>query len=101
MRELADERVDLLERERRRLASLEVVANGAVLGDAQLEHDRARVVGGHCAVLLRQREHAEDLADAVLVLAQVHGLAKGADAAARETSTRKQLGGLLRRLLGP
>src|SRR3989442_1480292 len=61
--ELADERIDLAERERRGRMALEVAADELVGGAAKVEGDGAGGVDGRDAVLAGEREHALDAAD--------------------------------------
>ena len=74
--ELADERIDLAEREGRGGVALEVAADEAVGGGAELEGGGAGVVDDGGAVLLGQGEDAEDAADAGLAVAAVDRVAQ-------------------------
>ena len=64
MGELPDERIDLAERGHTEGAALQVAADEAIRRDAEFERRGARVIDGGDAVLLRQREDAEDATDA-------------------------------------
>ena len=79
--ELADERIDLAERERRRRPALEIAAQEAIGRDAEVERGLGGVVDGGRAVLLGEREDAEDAPDAggALVVVDVRAQT-GADA---------------------
>src|SRR2546425_11246900 len=61
--ELADERIDLAERERRGRMALEIAPDDLVAGTGQVEGNRARPVDGRGAVLAREREEPLDAAD--------------------------------------
>ena len=63
-RELANERVDLLERERRGGPPFEIAAEKAIGRDLELERRFGGVVGRRRPVLLGEREDAEDAAHA-------------------------------------
>ncbi len=88
--ELADERIDLAERERRGGAALEVAADEAVRRDAELERGGARVVDGGDAVLLGEREHAEDAAHTDGRRPAAWIVAQSAPIAGRRASARAQ-----------
>src|SRR4051794_22832050 len=61
--QLADQRIDLPERERRLRLALEVAPREAVGGHAHLERGGARVVHGNGAVFAKQGAYAENSPD--------------------------------------
>src|SRR5206468_2436596 len=58
--ELANQRVDLLERERQLWLALEVAFDEAVVREIEGERRRTRVLDARDPVALAQREHAEE-----------------------------------------
>ena len=77
--ELADERIDLPQAQRQLRIAFQVAAHEAVLARARFQRHGASVIGGSNAVLLGQRQHAQDAAHRNSSLALVHGLAQRAD----------------------
>src|SRR5438876_9001363 len=82
MGELADEGIDLAQRERGRCVTLEVAADEAVVGDPELQGGSAGGGDDGSAVLLDQAEHAEDATHAEGAVSAVDRLAEGADGGA-------------------
>src|SRR6266542_1589199 len=90
MGEVADERIDLAQRERRRRVPLEVAPDEAVVGDLELQRGGAGVVDGGRAVRLREGEDAEEATDAGLAVVAVDRLAQRADVGADASGAREQ-----------
>src|SRR5213593_3435282 len=61
--ELADQRIDLAQRERRRRVALEVAADDLVGATAEVEGDGAGVINGRGAVFAGERQEALDAPD--------------------------------------
>src|SRR2546428_2065941 len=97
--ELADERVDLAQRQRRRRVALEIAPDEAVVGDAELQ-GRAAVLDGAGAVLLGEGEDAEDPAHAGFTVTTMDRLAQRPDVAARPGRAGQQRQRGRRRALG-
>src|SRR5439155_15499523 len=89
--ELADQRVDLLERERQRRLVLDVAVDEAVVRKVERERRRARVVDAGDPVALAQREHAEDAAHTDLPVLAMDRLAHGSDALSRASRPGQEL----------
>src|SRR2546426_2135553 len=83
MGELADQRVDLLERERQLRLALEVALDEAVVREMEGERRRTRVVDAGDPVALAQREQAEDATHADLTVLAMDRLAHGSDVLSR------------------
>lgn len=98
MREVADERVDLSERERGHRLPFDVLAHEAVRRDPDGERHRARVVDGERAVLLRETEQPHDATDAGLAIATMDLGGDRADVFARDARACEQLHRRRRRL---
>src|SRR6266700_1164263 len=78
LRQLADQRIDLAQGQRRLGIAVEVAAHEAVCRDAHLQCGGTGVVDGDGAVLAQQRSHAEDALDAPLTLVAMDGGAQSA-----------------------
>ena len=89
--QLADERIDLAQRQLRRDPPLDVAADEAVRRHAHLDRSSAGGVGGGAAVLPRQRQHAQDALHANLAVAAVDLDAKRANLTTAVVRSRKQL----------
>ena len=76
---MTDERIDLAYRERRGRPSLEIPAQKAIRGDADLERRLGGVLHDGDAVLFGEGEDAEDLAHAMGGTLRVNRAADGAD----------------------
>jgi len=76
LRQLADQRIDLRERQLGLRATVHVAPDEAVGGHAQLHGRPAGVIDGDEAVLAGQREDAEDAADAPLAVVPMDLLAQ-------------------------
>src|SRR5205814_9955040 len=85
--QLADQRIDLTESERRLGVALEVPPHEAVRGHAHLQRGGASVVHSDGAVFAQQRAHSEDAPDAKLALVAVAGGAEGATEIASTRAT--------------
>src|SRR2546426_8617292 len=88
--ELADERVDLAQGERRRRVALEIAPDEAVVGDAELQGGRAAVLDDDGAVLLGEGEDAEDPAHARFPVAAMDRFAERADGRAGSGGAREE-----------
>lgn len=82
---MADERIDLRERERDRRPPLEVLADEAIGGSADVEGHLRGVLDDGDAMLLGEREDAEELTHALCGALRVDVTADGAD---RRAGTR-------------
>lgn len=90
MGEVADERIDLAEREGGRWVPLEVAPNEAVVGDLELQRGGAGVVDHRGAMFLDQPEDAEDAADPALAVAAMDRVAERADVGPGAGGLREQ-----------
>ena len=99
--ELADERVHLPERGRRRGLPLEVAAHEAVRGHAQVERGACGGGDDRRPALLRQREHTEDAADRHGAIVLVDVRAECADRRPRGVRGGEERDGLGRRARRP
>src|ERR1700758_1178624 len=79
MGELPDQRIDLAERERGRRVALEVAADEAGLGDAELQGRGTGLPDGDGPGFLDEGEDAEDPAHAEFAITAVDALAERAD----------------------
>jgi hypothetical protein len=89
--ELANERVDLLERELKWGTAVQVAAYEAVGGKTEIECGGAGIACGVPAVLARQREHAEDAPNGDLPLACVDLTAEETDRGSDTIGTPEQI----------
>src|SRR5207249_1758086 len=100
VRELANQWVDLRERERRGPATLEVATQRAIVGDAELEDRGARVVDRRRAVLSYERAHALQFANHIFIAVLARELVREhADVASGARELGEQIERRLRRLL--
>ncbi len=90
----------MLEAEAQRGAALEETLHKAVRGDSHLQRRDAGVVERRCAVLLPERENAEDATHG-LAVGGVDALGDGADVTARPPCTSEELDGRGRCLRRP
>src|SRR5262245_4598466 len=81
-RELANERIDLAQRERHRRPAFEIAPDEAIGGHAVIERGLGSIFDDRRPMLLRQGEDAEDAADAGRALVLMDVIADGADRSA-------------------
>ncbi len=86
----ACEPINLAERERGRRLALEVAADEAIVGDAELHAHRARRLDEDGAVFLDEREDAEDPAHPEFAIAAVNRVAEGANVVTRPCRTSQE-----------
>jgi hypothetical protein len=77
--QLANERIDLAQAERRRRAPFQVTPHETVFAHAQFERRRTGLVHGGRSVFLGQRKHAQDAAQRHRSFAVVHISAQRTD----------------------
>ncbi len=80
---------------------LQIAAHKAVIADADFQSRGASIIDGGGAVLLGQRQHAQDAAHGSLSVGLMHAAAKRADLRAGSVGAAQQLQRAQRRLLGP
>jgi len=90
-RELADQRIDLAQAQRQLRVVFQIAAHEFVFASASFQSHRTGVVGGSDAVLLRQREHAQNLAHGDLSVVAMKGLTQLADVSPGFFRSREQL----------
>jgi len=71
--------------------ALQIAAHEAILGDAQFQCRRTRIVRSHAAILLRQLENALDATHSEFALASMYGVADSADIGSCLVRTCQQL----------
>src|SRR6266852_6000966 len=90
-RELANQRIDLTQSERRRSFALEITANETIVVHLDLDRCRASIVHRGRAVFPGQCQNALNAAHSGLAVLRVHGLAQNADPIAGALSAPQQL----------
>jgi hypothetical protein len=78
LRQLADERIDLLQAQRGLWLAFQITTYEAILGNTQFQRSRTGVVAGRAAVLFSQVENPLDAAQSSLRLALVNRFAERA-----------------------
>ena len=90
MGEVADERIDLAQREGRGRVPLEVASDEAIVGELELQRSGAGVLDHRGAVLFDQAEDAQDAADAGSAVAAMDRVAERADVGPGAGGLREQ-----------
>src|ERR1019366_5392417 len=91
LHQFADERIDLAQTQGSLRAALQDASHEAVLGHAQLQGHGTGLVGGRAAVLLDQREHAQNATHSEFGLSLMDDIADSADAGSSLVRPRQQL----------
>jgi hypothetical protein len=99
-RKLTDQGIDLSQAQRHLGSALQIAPHKTVLPDAHFQGRRAGVLHAGDAVLLDQRQHAQNAAHAGLAILAVHRTAEGSDLGSGSIGPRQQLQDAPRCLFG-